>query len=160
MTLALIEKEEIQTTPARAKELRWYADRVVTWAKRGDVHSRRQIVKLLGSTQTKTPGQNRVRNVLEKLYSSIAPRFKDRQGGYTQMIRLANRRQGDNAELCVFRYIPDESKAAKGGKAPAKKTAKAPEKKAVKTKAAKAPEDKPAKETKAKAKSKKSTAEE
>src|SRR5277367_4711232 len=78
LTLALIEHDSIRTTPARAKELRWYADRVVTLAKRGDLHSRRKIVQLLGTTQTSKPGENRVRNVLEQLYTSLVPRFKDR----------------------------------------------------------------------------------
>ncbi|MBY0369063.1 50S ribosomal protein L17 [bacterium] len=162
MTLSLIEKEEIRTTPPRAKELRWFADRVVTWAKRGDLHSRRQIVKLLGSTQTNHSGENRVRNALEKLYSSLAPRFKDRPGGYTQMIRLAHRRQGDNAELCVFRYLPDADKTAKktakGKAAPAKKAAAKPEKKAAAKEAKDVKETKTAKTSKAKAK--KETAEE
>ncbi len=139
MTLALIEREAIRTTPARAKELRWFADRVVTLAKRGDLHSRRRIVQILGSTETQKPGHNRVRLVLDRLYSQLVPRFKDRPGGYTQMVRLATRRAGDNAEMVVFRYLPDPSGAKKATKAPAK------EKKAAKAKA-------PAKEKKAKAK--------
>ncbi len=161
LTLALIERDAIRTTPARAKELRWYADRVVTLAKRGDVHSRRQIVKLLGSTQTYSTGENRVRKVLDRLYSSLAPRFKNRPGGYTQLIRLAQRRSGDNAELCVFRYLPDpeSEKASKGDKGSKKAKAASDKKPAKQAKAAVA-EDKPAK-TKAapKAKSKKSAEE-
>jgi large subunit ribosomal protein L17 len=145
LTLALIEREAIRTTPARAKELRWYADRVVTLAKRGDLHSRRQIVSLLGSTQTNIPGQNRIRVVLDRLYTSLVPRFKDRQGGYTQLIRLAVRRAGDNAEMCVFRYLPDPSADASGKKAKSDKKAKSTAKKTkeVKTKSA---SDKPSKE--------------
>jgi len=144
LTLALIEREAIRTTPARAKELRWFADRVVTLAKRGDLHSRRRIVQILGTTQTNKPGENRVRNVLDRLYTSLAPRFKDRNGGYTQMIRLATRRAGDNAEMVMFRYLPDPNEA-KG------KKNKAPEKpaKKVKAKAAEA-EDKAAKKKPAK----------
>ncbi len=150
LTLALIENEAIRTTPARAKELRWFADRVVTLAKRGDLNSRRRIVQILGTTQTHKPGENRVRNVLERLYSSLVPRFKDRPGGYTQMIRLAKKRPGDNAEMCLFRYLPDPD-AEKAGKKD--KTAK--KEKKVKAKAAKekpAKEKKPAKASKSKAK--------
>ena len=125
LTLALIEQDAIKTMPSRAKELRWYADRVVTWAKRGDLASRRQIVKLLGSTETNHPGQNRVRMALERVYSDLVPRFKDRQGGYTQIMRLVPRRAGDNSEMCIMRYIPapeekkkkSEGKEAKGTKA-------------------------------------------
>lgn len=130
LTLALIEREEIKTTPARAKELRWYAERIVTLAKRGGVANRRHIVKLLGSTETKVPGENRVRNAIERVYSDLAVRFQTRPGGYTQILRLARRRPGDNAEMCIMRYIPaPETKAP--GKKGAEKTAKAPEKKKV-----------------------------
>ena len=80
----------------------------------------------------------------------ILLRFASRPGGYTQIIRLATRRVGDNAEICVMRYIPvKEEKKAKGKKAPQKPTKKkaAPKQEAAskKTKAAKKPADKPAK---------------
>jgi len=143
LTLALIENESIQTIPSRAKELRWYAERAVTLAKRGDVASVRQLVSMLGSTQTNVPGENRVRNAIEKVKRDLAPRFKDRNGGYTQIFRLATRRAGDNAEQCIMRYLPgpEEKKSAKSpkDKTEAKKAAKE-----VKKKAAPAVEDKPA----------------
>jgi large subunit ribosomal protein L17 len=141
LTMSLIERDAIRTTPARAKELRWYAERVVNLAKKGDVHSRRQIVKLLGSTQTYSQGENRVRKVMDRLYSSLAPRFKDRPGGCTQLIRLATRRAGDNAELCVFRYLPDpdaEKATPKAKKAKPEKKAKSAEDKSAKAKPEKA----------------------
>lgn len=127
LTLALIEKESIQTIPSRAKELRWYAERAVTLAKRGDVASVRQLVSMLGSTQTNIPGENRVRNAIEKVCKELAPRFKDRPGGYTQIFRLSTRRAGDNAEQCIMRYIPG----------PEEKKAKAPKDKAESNKATK-----------------------
>ncbi len=125
MTLAIIERDAIKTTPARAKELRWFAERVVTLAKYGDVHSRRQIISLLGSTET-TSGTNRVRSAIAHVYSNLVPRFKDRPGGYTQILRLAKNRAGDNAEMCVIRYMPelDEKAAKKDKDSKAKKTAK------------------------------------
>lgn len=149
LTLALLEHETIRTTPARAKELRWYADRVVTLAKRGDLASRRQIVRLLGSTETNS-GTNRIRRVLDNLYSNLAPRFSTRPGGYTQMFRLMDRRPGDNAELCLLRYIPGEESAkspSKPAKSDAKKTTKAPkaEKQAKAKKSEDAESDKPKK---------------
>lgn len=110
LTLAMLEHESIHTTRARAKELRWWADHVVTLAKRGDVAARRQIIQLLGSTQTFRVGENRVRKAIERLYSDIAPRFKDRSGGYTQIIRLAIARAGDCADMCIMRYLPPEEK--------------------------------------------------
>lgn len=123
LTLSLIEHEAIKTTPARAKELRWYADRVVTLVKRGDVASLRQIVQLLGSTETYRPGENRIRLAIERLKKEIVPRFQSRTGGYTQILRLARNRAGDNAEMCVMRYIPSEEKKDKGKKDGAKKAA-------------------------------------
>lgn len=150
LTLALIERETIKTTPARAKEIRWFAERVVTLAKRGDVSGRRHIIKLLGSTQTSHPGENRVRNAINRVYTELVPRFQTRPGGYTQILRLAPRRAGDNAEMCLMRYIPaEENKAKSAGKDKAgKKEAgvKAAAEKAPKVeKKEKAPQDKPAK---------------
>ena len=139
LTLALIERPAIKTTVARAKELRWFADRVVTLAKQNDVAGRRQIVRLLGNTQTNKPGENRVRLAIERLYGEIVPRYRDRQGGYTQLVRLAEHRAGDDASMCMIRYIPGAESAPtpKGNKKPAKatksaapKTAKAPAKEA------------------------------
>jgi len=132
LTLAIIERDSIRTTPARAKELRWYAERVVTLAKYGDVHSRRQIISLLGSTET-TSGTNRARSAIARVYENLVPRFKDRPGGYTQILRLAKNRPGDNAPMCVIRYMPelDEKAAKKDKDSKAKKTAKADSKKKV-----------------------------
>src|SRR4051812_48257157 len=107
LTLSLIEHETIRTTPARAKELRWFAERIVTLAKRGDLGGRRRIVQLLGSTRTHDNGLNRAQEALRKVYEIYAPRFKTRPGGYTQIFRLADRRAGDNAKMCVMRYIPE-----------------------------------------------------
>lgn len=143
MTLALIENESIKTIPTRAKELRSWADKVITLAKRGDLNSRRKMVQLLGSTETYKTGENRARMAIEKVYSELAPRFKDRPGGYTQIFRLAKNRAGDNAEQCIMRYIPSEADAKKADKKEAK--AKAPKKEA-KPKAEAAPKaDKAAK---------------
>lgn len=128
LTLALLEKDSIQTTPARAKELRWYAERVVTLAKRGDVSGRRRIVQLLGATETQPGKPNRVRSAIEKIYSDLVPRFKTRPGGYTQIFRLAMNRVGDNAEQCIIRYIPADTEAKKAKK-PGQKGGKAVESK-------------------------------
>ncbi len=116
LTLALIEHETIRTTPARAKELRWYAERVVTLAKRVNLSGRRHIIKILGSTQTNKTGENRVRNAIERVYTNLVPRFKTRPGGYTQILRLVDRRPGDNAEMCLIRYMPapDEKERKRG----------------------------------------------
>lgn len=129
LSLALIENDAIRTTPARAKELRWFADRIVTLAKRNDLAGRRRIVQILGSTQTFRTGHNRVRLAVEKVYSDLVPRFKTRNGGYTQMLRIARRRAGDNAELCLMRYLPVAEAV------PAKRASKKPKDKELKAKA-------------------------
>lgn len=156
LTLALIEHETIRTTPARAKELRWFAERVVTLAKRGNLAGRRRIYQILGSTRTHANGTNRVDTAVRKLFDSLAPRFQTRPGGYTQIFRLADNRPGDNAPMCVMRYIPAaDDKKGKASKAPVKptkkkvvaketKAAKAP-KEAKKEAKDKGPQDKPAK---------------
>lgn len=116
LTLAILEHDSIHTTRARAKEMRWWADHAVTLAKKGDLSARRQLVKLLGSTETFRTGENRVRNAITRLYTEIAPRFKDRSGGYTQIIRLARPRAGDCADMCIMRYIPSVSESKKSSK--------------------------------------------
>ncbi|MBI1861328.1 MAG: 50S ribosomal protein L17 [Deltaproteobacteria bacterium] len=126
LTLSLLEHDSIHTTRARAKELRWWADHAVTLAKRGDVASRRQLIKLLGSTETYRQGENRVRSAIGRLFADIAPRFKDRSGGYTQIIRLARPRAGDCAEMCIMRYLMSETGSKKGAK---KEKSAAPKKK-------------------------------
>jgi|GEM_PF-711539 len=145
LSLALVEHEQIKISPARAKELRWFADRLVTLAKRGDISARRRMVQILGSAKTTVPGQNRVRMAVDKLFKVYAPRFQNRPGGYTQLLRLATRRAGDNAEMCVFRYIPEESKkaSAKGGqdKKKGKKVKASKPEKNVQAAADKAPKD-------------------
>ncbi|NBV50882.1 50S ribosomal protein L17 [bacterium] len=145
LTLALIEHGQIKTTTRRAKAMRWYAEHVVTLAKRGDLASRRQIVKLLGSTETNKPGHNRIRLALDKVYSDLAPRFKDRQGGYTQIFRLADPRVGDCAPMCLIQYLPGPE-SAKGKKAaPKEDKKKVEDKKPVKKQAKADAEDKPTK---------------
>lgn len=147
LSLALIERETIQTTRARAKELRWFADRLVTLAKQGDLSGRRHIVRILGSTETQHPGENRVRNAVDRIYTILVPRFEGRNGGYTQIFRLATRRAGDNAEMCVMRYIPAPEEKSK------KSSAKDSKGKALKAKTEKkveAASAKPAQREKAK----------
>lgn len=161
MTMSLIEHETIRTTPGRAKELRWFAERVVTLAKRGNLAGRKRIYQLLGHTKTNENGTNRTDLAVRKLYDTLVPRFQTRPGGYTQIFRLADPRPGDNAPMCIIRYIPapDEKKAK--GKTPVKPTKKTaapkkeakadkPAKAAKEAKADKAPQDKPTKKPKAK----------
>jgi len=102
---ALLREEKIQTTDPKAKELRRWVDRVITLGKRGSLHARRQA---LGIVQDKA--------VVRKLFDTIAPRFKDRPGGYTRIIKLGIRR-GDAAQMSLIELVGAE------GEKEARKTA-------------------------------------
>ena len=90
---ALIEHGRIKTTVAKAKEVRPVAEQMITLGRRGDVHSRRQALKLLRS-----------QDVVHKLFSEVGPRFADRPGGYSRIVRIGPR-QGDAAEMAYLELV-------------------------------------------------------
>ncbi|MGH8012263.1 MAG: 50S ribosomal protein L17 [Candidatus Binataceae bacterium] len=92
LVLSLIRHERLKTTDAKAKELRRYADRMVTLGKRGDLSARRLAFAFMQS-----------RDAVKKLFDEIAPRFKDRPGGYTRVIKFGTRR-GDAAPLSIIEF--------------------------------------------------------
>jgi large subunit ribosomal protein L17 len=119
MVTSLIEHGRITTTDSRAKELRKLVDRMITLGKRGDLHARRQVSQVI-----------RTRQVVAKLFDQIGPRFKDRPGGYTRIIKLGSR-LGDNAPQSIIELVEEEftakpKKAAPAPKAEVKKVAPAP----------------------------------
>ncbi len=94
MCNSLIEHERIQTTLPKAKELRRIVERLVTKGKKGDLHNRRQVFSFLRSDDG-----------VEKLFSTIAPRFMSRNGGYTRVLKLANTRYGDGADCALVEFV-------------------------------------------------------
>ena len=90
---ALLREEKIQTTDPKAKELRRWVDRVITLGKQGSLHARRQVLSIV---QDKA--------VVRKLFDTIGPRFKDRPGGYTRIIKLGIRR-GDAAQMALIELV-------------------------------------------------------
>ncbi|WP_242356084.1 MULTISPECIES: 50S ribosomal protein L17 [unclassified Anaeromyxobacter] len=140
MVTSLFRHERIVTTTPKAKELKRFADKVITLAKRGSAHHRR-----LANREVKDV------EVLNKLFDSLAGRFKARPGGYTRIVRVG-RRVGDNAEMAVIELVDRAPAQAEGEGEGEKKTAKAKEPKAPK---AKAPKKAAAAKPKAKAKAKK-----
>jgi len=100
---ALLREEKIQTTDPKAKELRRWVDRVITLGKRGDLHARRQAAAIV---QDKA--------VVRKLFDTIGPRFKDRPGGYTRIVKLGIR-HGDAAQMALIELVGGEAAAAAGG---------------------------------------------
>ena len=99
MAAALIEHEQIVTTLPKAKELRSVADKLITLGKRGDLHARRQAIA-------------RVRDVaqVKKLFDVLGPRYKDRNGGYTRVLK-AGFRYGDNAPMAVIELVDRDVEA-------------------------------------------------
>ena len=113
MVTSFFDCEKITTTDARAKELRKMAEKLITMARRGDLHSRRLVMQVVRDGKT-----------VAKLFDTIAPRYADRPGGYTRIIKLGLR-AGDNASLSMIELVEEELVAKpKKKKAPAKKAAK------------------------------------
>ncbi len=156
MVTSLLEHERIETTDAKAKELRRVAERMITLGKRGTLHARRRALRTIRS-----------RDVTAKVFDSLAERYRDRPGGYTRVLKLGYR-HGDAAPISIIELVDrDEARtAAKPGvgakKAQAKKaasesTAKAesakrkPATRPAKPAAAKPRASKPGADTKAKA---------
>jgi large subunit ribosomal protein L17 len=104
LVTALLRDEKIRTTDPKAKELRRWADRVITLGKQGSLHARRRA---LGMVQDKA--------VVRKLFDTIGPRFKDRPGGYTRIIKIG-RRRGDAAPLSLIELVAGSD--AQAGQAP------------------------------------------
>lgn len=130
MVTSFLDHEKITTTDAKAKELRSIAEKMITLGKKGDLHAMRQAASFI-----------RDKKVVTKLFTTIAPRYQERDGGYTRIIKLGLR-SGDNASLSLIELVegPVEKKAPK--KAPKKAVAKkAPVKEETKTKAAPQPEE-------------------
>jgi large subunit ribosomal protein L17 len=97
LTASLIEHGRIKTTVAKAKEVRPVAEEMITLGRRGDVPARRQALKFLRS-----------QDVVHKLFSEVGPRFSDRPGGYSRIVKLGPR-QGDAAEMAYLElvdYVP------------------------------------------------------
>jgi large subunit ribosomal protein L17 len=111
LVLALVKHERIKTTDAKAKELRHFADRMVTLGKRGDLAARRMAFDFMRS-----------RDAVKKLFDEIAPRFKERAGGYTRVIKFGFRR-GDAAPLSIIEFT-DVSERAEAKKPRKKRPAR------------------------------------
>nr|WP_321530919.1 50S ribosomal protein L17 [uncultured Desulfuromonas sp.] len=99
MVTSLIDHERITTTDARAKEVRKIAEKMITLGKRGDLHARRQALSVI-----------REKDVVAKLFDRLAPRFSERCGGYTRIIKVGNR-LGDNAPVSIIEFVDQEQAA-------------------------------------------------
>jgi len=100
LATALFEHGKITTTEAKARRLRPYAERLITFAKRGDLHARREVLTVVTD-----------RGVVHTLFTEIGPRFATREGGYTRITKIGPRK-GDNAPLAVIELVEEEASTA------------------------------------------------
>ncbi len=121
LVIALITHERIRTTTPKAKEARRLADRMITFAKKGDLSSRRHVASILNDKKT-----------VQKLFDEIGPRYTDRPGGYTRVLKIGGLRHGDAAEMSLLELVRDGDRAGK--KKAKRKAVKAAPKPKAKTK--------------------------
>ena len=108
MTTQLIINERIVTTEARAKEIRKTAEKMITLGKRGDLAARRKAAAFVRDEIADVKEEEDavvVKSALQKLFSDIAPRYKDRNGGYTRIMKLALARKGDAALMVILELV-------------------------------------------------------
>ncbi len=93
LAVSVLEHERVQTTEAKAKEVRRLVDRIITWGKRGDLHARRLAARQVGS-----------RTIVKRVFDELAPRYENRPGGYTRILKLGYRR-GDSAPMVLLELV-------------------------------------------------------
>ncbi|QXJ23705.1 50S ribosomal protein L17 [Actinomadura graeca] len=115
LATALFEHGRITTTEAKARRVRPLAEKLITKAKRGDLHNRRQVAKVI-----------RDKGVVHELFTEIAPRFENRPGGYTRITKIGPRK-GDNAPMAVIELVQEQLAASTAATATAAPATAAPE---------------------------------
>jgi large subunit ribosomal protein L17 len=115
LTLALIRHERIITTVEKAKELRPFVEKLITLAKKGTLHARRLVIARLGSTAKAEldPDADETETLVQKLFKEIGPRFADRPGGYTRIIKRPERRLGDAGRTAYIELLKAGEKKVK-----------------------------------------------
>jgi large subunit ribosomal protein L17 len=114
---SLFENGKVRTTLPKAKEVKAFAEKLITLAKVGDLNSRRRVISVLQDRRIVDDNQEFIKNdagrdktVVQLLFSDIAPKFKDRPGGYTRIIKTADYRIGDGGSLVLLQLLTEESK--------------------------------------------------
>ena len=120
MAQSLFEHGKIRTTVAKAKEIRAFVEKLITLARRNDLTARRRVIQLMQDRRVTDEEQEFITNekgreltVVMRLFNEVAPKFGDRQGGYTRIIKLPEYRIGDAADLVLLQLCTEES-APKG----------------------------------------------
>jgi len=133
LAASLFEHETISTTAEKAKEVKAFAEKLITLAKKGTLSARRQAIAMLGNRDIISNEEGRpVRKgtIIGKLFSELGPRYLDRPGGYTRIIRLSLTRLGDNGRLVLLQLVGQDE----GSKKKSPSTKKARKSKAKKSK--------------------------
>ena len=111
LTKQVVMNESITTTDTRAKEVRKFVDKMITYGKKGDLVSRRKALAFLHNDKA----------IVDKVFNDLAKRYENRNGGYTQILKLDERR-GDDALMVILRLVAEEKEEKKPAKKAAKKS--------------------------------------
>ena len=118
LTKQVVNNESINTTETRAKEVRKFVDKMITYGKKGDLVSRRKALAFLHNDKV----------TVDKIFNDLAKRYENRNGGYTQILKVGERR-GDNSLMVILRLVEEAKEEKKEEKKPAKKATKKKEEK-------------------------------
>jgi large subunit ribosomal protein L17 len=124
LVASLIQHETVSTTIEKAKEVKPFAEKLITLAKKGTLSARRRAISLLGNRDIVDYEDGRAvktGTIIGKLFSELGPRYLERPGGYTRIIRLSLRRLGDNGQLVLLQLIGADETLEKKDKTKAKK---------------------------------------
>jgi large subunit ribosomal protein L17 len=127
LVASLIEHETISTTPEKAKEVKAFAEKLITLAKKGTLAARRRAIALLGNRDIidyEDGKPVKKGGVVEKLFSERGPRYLERSGGYTRIIRLSLRRLGDNGRLVLLQLVGEDEGSKKQSRASTKRASR------------------------------------
>lgn len=127
LAASLIQHETISTTIEKAKEVKPFAEKLITLAKKGTLSARRQAIALLGNHDIIDYEDGKAvkkGTIIGKLFSELGPRYLDRPGGYIRIIRLSLRRLGDNGQLVLLQLVVQDEGSKKQSKAASKRAAR------------------------------------
>ena len=123
MVQSLFEHGKVRTTLPKAKEVRAFAEKLITLARTNNLTNRRRVIQLMNDRRLTdedqefiTDEKGRARTVVHKLFDDVAPKFADRQGGYTRIIKLSDYRIGDAASLVLLQLLTEESRPTGGAR--------------------------------------------
>src|SRR3954471_1995091 len=116
LTQSLFEHGKVRTTLPKAKEIRAFAEKLITLARTNNLTNRRRVIQLLNDRRVTDENQEfilnergREKTVVQRLFDEVAPRYNERQGGYTRIIKLADYRIGDGGSLVILQLLAEEN---------------------------------------------------